>query len=159
MSPCAVACASVLLLSLPRPVSACIPPSDILPAYNLSRHHSHSSSLLPADGHHRTRPGRTLVCLDSTLPNYQAVLRHRNRRPVASIATSATRHPAKTARTYGFPSACANCFASAAGTGLCIILEGLCWTLRRRRIDLAPPTTRYRHRHTVARDRPECVLD
>lgn len=56
----------------------------------------------------------------------RAILRHSLVRPVASIATSATRDPTKDCTHGGRPSACPLDYARAAGTGLCIILEGLC---------------------------------
>ena len=56
----------------------------------------------------------------------RAILRHSLVRPVASIATSATRSPTKDCTHGGRPSACPLDYARAAGTGLCIILEGLC---------------------------------
>ena len=56
----------------------------------------------------------------------RAILRHSLVRPVASIATSATRDPTKDCTHDGRPSARPHDHARAAGTGLCIILEGLC---------------------------------
>lgn len=56
----------------------------------------------------------------------RAILRHSLVRPVASIATSATRSPTKDCTYGGRPSACPHDYARAAGTGLCIILEDLC---------------------------------
>lgn len=55
----------------------------------------------------------------------RAILRHSATRPVASIATSATRDSPKTARTAAVLRLAHTSYARAAGTGLCIILEGL----------------------------------
>jgi len=102
----------------------------------------------------RTHPTRPEKTLDSALRNYQAILRHSFTRPVASIATSATKRPSKD-RTYdGLPSACALCYARAAGTGLCMILEGLYERIIQQRPRPTPHIPRYRHRQTVAKGLP-----
>jgi hypothetical protein len=91
------------------PVRACVRASRITYYYTLHdipfSHHRRLTSIPPTcERTHPTRPGKTL---DSALRNRQAILRHRFTRPVASIATSATKRSSKDRPHSGLPSACA----------------------------------------------------
>jgi hypothetical protein len=80
-------------------VSPCAPLTTIPEAISCFRtvFHNHPTSL--TNGLHPTRSRKTLA---SALRKDQVILRHSFTRPATSIATSATRDPANTARTAAF---------------------------------------------------------